>query len=195
MPRTYSSPYRETRARQTRRRIVDTARHLHRDAVFDPALIAQHARVSVASLRKHFPTRETLLGAAVEDLNEPLQLAVARLGRIRDAGARLIRAVRLLFAAHELELERWTAYERLRGDSPALAAALDERIATVASGVELATRVWARSHTEDQATRARGYASALLGTAAYRALRIDGGLSQQAAGDDTIRLLVALLRI
>ena len=195
MGRTYTSPYRDANARRTRRSVVDAARRLHGEGVVDVARVAASARVSVASVRKHFPTRESLLAAAVEDLNARLREAVARLARVGDPGARLIQVVRLLFDAHEPLLGRWSTYERLRGESPSVAAALDERAAIVAQGVELATREWALTHTGAQVDRARAYACALMGTGAYRALRVDGGLSQHDAGDDTIRLLVALLRI
>ena len=103
MSRICDSPSRGARARRTRRSIVDAARRLHGDGVLDPAPIAGRARVSVATIRKHFPTREALLAAAV-----------ASLVRMRKPSARLIQRVRLLFSAHESVLERWSTYERLR---------------------------------------------------------------------------------
>lgn len=192
MARTYDSSRRVQAAQRTREAILAAAFRLHGLGVLDMESLAQEADVSVATVRKHFPTRELLFESCTEFGMHLVPLPdVPAIASTPDAAARTRLAVEQLFTAHEaLTGQMWSAY-RLEDESPALAAVLSkvEDLTELVAG--LVVEAWPLD--EGRVKETRGFVVGLLNPLTYRALRRYGGLTpEQAIRQTQATLLHAL---
>ncbi len=122
MARTYDSSRRLQAAERTREAILDTAFRLHGRGVLDMEALAKEADVSVATVRKHFPTRELLFESCTEFGMHLVPLPdLPVIGSTSQPGARARLAVRQTYRLHEsLSGQIWAGF-KLEDESPALA--------------------------------------------------------------------------
>jgi AcrR family transcriptional regulator len=78
-------------ARRNREELLDVARQVIREQGVDASLrdIARQAGVGIATLYRHFPTRDALIAAIVGDGMERLNARAAELARTRSSGEAL----------------------------------------------------------------------------------------------------------
>ncbi|MFO1054618.1 MAG: TetR family transcriptional regulator [Planctomycetota bacterium] len=191
MPRKYDASRRRASAQETRRRILDAAVRLHGQGVTAYEPLASAAGVSLATVRKHFPSREHLFQGCTSHFLANLQLPdFAAVARVRDAGQRLIRVVELvcalLDAAHDLVWHSAPFTDSSTALSTAaaqLSTLLDEATAALVDGPGLGLRASSRA-----AVRKR--VRALLDPLTYRAFRTVAGFERV----DIERELGVLLR-
>jgi AcrR family transcriptional regulator len=75
--RTYTSPLRAEQTEQTRRRILQAMIEVLADPTTEEVtipVVARHARVSLRTVYRHFPTREALFDASAEWIEDNLRL-------------------------------------------------------------------------------------------------------------------------
>jgi AcrR family transcriptional regulator len=178
MKRTYDSSRRAQAAQRTREQILEAAFRLHGRGIVDYETLAAEANVSVATIRKHFPTRENLFenctawGSRYADDPD-----IDRIAATEDAGERVRLAVQETFAFYEsLFGHIWLSYLHQR-ESPVLAAAVVELEELCDQVAELALAPWPLR--AGRAAEARGMTVGFLSFLTYRALRHDGGLSPE----------------
>ena len=185
MGRRYDASRRREAAGQTRRDILQAALKLHAEGITEYGPLARKAGCSVATVRKHFPTKETLFQNCTRSFAETLVLPdLEELGGITDTGQRLQASVAELCRIHEAMFGYAWLCARQRGDSPTL----DREMAAYEG---LADAV-ARMVTPPGSSRA-GLIRGLLDYLSYRALRLSGRLSPQEAAAEltaTIRALI-----
>jgi len=179
MARPYHSPRRREAAEQTRRDILQAALRLHAEGVTEYEPLAQEAGCSVATVRKHFPTKEALFRDCTRTFAETLVLPdLAALGRIADRRRRLEAGIAELCHIHEAMFGYAWLCARQRGESPTLDRELDA-YEGLADAVAARVTPPASAHT----ATVRG----LLDFLTYRALRTSGGLSpEQAVAELTV---------
>lgn len=187
--RTYDSSRRKEAARQTRDAILAAAFELHGRGIFDLESLAEEARVSIATIRRHFPNREMLLEGCT-DIG--LQLAPmpdhAALAAIADPRELLFEVVRQTFGFHEsLFAQLWFGF-KLEDESAALAGMLREIKGVVAAMTDIAVSAW--PNRGDEPSETRGMVSGMLSPLTYRGLRLHGPLSPEVATRTTTRLLL-----
>ena len=182
-PRPYSSPQREEQANATRLRILATAEQLfseHGFAAVTMPRIAEHARVSLATVYLYFPGKAAIVGALADELVAAPDLSVEQVERETDPVRQLRRGAGIIRRLNE---RAWLVADILRG-----AHGTDERLAQVWA-------VWQQRHLDAnrrtvQALQARGglrpglapdvavdILYALTGTDVYRALVRERGWS------------------
>src|SRR5215204_4659062 len=182
-PRPYSSPQREERANATRLRILTTAEQLFSERGFAAVTmprIAEHARVSLATVYLYFPGKAAIVGALADELVAAPDLSVEQVERETDPVRQLRRGAGVIRRLNE---RAWLVADILRG-----AHGTDERLAQVWA-------VWQQRHLDAnrrtvQALQARGglrpglapdvavdILYALTGTDVYRALVRERGWS------------------
>lgn len=192
MTRKYDGSRRAEAARRTREQIVAAAFRLHGQGILDLEDLAREADVSVATVRKHFPTREDLFqNCTAYGLHAAPMPDVNALGRVDDAVERTERAVREVYSLHESLLgQTWVAFQ-LEQESPVMAATLRQIEDVVSDVAEAVLEAW----PADEASRAslRGQIAALLSPLTYRALRLHGGLSPSEAVTQTGSMLISSL--
>lgn len=192
MTRAYRSQRRTQGAWQTRDDIVSAAVRVHGRDVTTLESVAQEAGVSVATVRKHFPTREDLFGACTAHVVRTLAVpSLAELRAIADPDARIRRTVRAVYAFHDgLFGYAWLAL-RLQGESPAMASMVEQSEAFVAAAADA---LFAGDIGSGTTLTARvGFARALLSPLAYRALRVSGRLDLDAAADHAAEALIHVM--
>lgn len=112
--RTYSSPLREAQAEQTRERIIDAALRVlgDRGAAFTMPAVAKEAEVSLPTVYRLFPNKESLTNVAseavrsrfgvdsteVDDIDDVLQRQRQHIINASEADERLLRALYTLNA-------------------------------------------------------------------------------------------------
>lgn len=180
MARTYDATRRQEAAHKTREAILAAAFVLHGQGIFNLEPLAEAANVSVATVRKHFPNRELLFeGCTAYGLHQVTMPDFAALSRITDWREQLAAVARDAYALHEaLFGQVWGAY-RLEDESPVLARSLTQVHGAVEALADLVVAAW--PNLGDDAPELRGLATALLGPLAYRALRVQGGLTPEQA--------------
>lgn len=184
MARRYDSSRRQAAARQTRRDILQAALRLHWDGVTEYGPLAREAGCSLATVRKHFPTRESLFRnctRAFADSLEPPDLEA--LAGIADARRRTAACVAELCRIHEAMLGYAWLSARLREESPTLDAELAKYEA-------LTDAVAAVLRPPDQA--GYGLVRGLLDFLSYRALRLAGGRTPEQAARDLAATIQSL---
>ncbi len=192
MPRSYDASRRQQAANRTREAILAAAFRLHGMGLLDLETLAQEADVSLATVRKHFPTRELLFeGCTAYGMHQVTLPDVGAIASIADPVERTREAARQAYATHEqLFGQVWGAY-RLEDESPALAAVLaqsDELLEVIAG---LIVDAWPLD--EDRVKQTRGFVIGLLNPLTYRALRRYGGLTPEQATEQTQATLLHAL--
>ena len=173
MVRQYDSSKRRQAAQQTRREILRAAMRLHAEGVTEFEPLAREAGCSVATVRKYFPTKETLFQNCTRTFAENLILPdLAELGRIADAQRRIDASVAELCRIHEAMLGYAWLCAQQRKDSPTLDAEM-----TAYEGLADAVADIVTPPGSTRAALIRG----LLDFLTYRALRLSGRLSEQEA--------------
>jgi AcrR family transcriptional regulator len=187
MKRKYDSSRRVASAAHTRQVIVETAVKLHGQGITSFSALAAEAGVSLPTVNKHFPTRESLFGACTRHLAESLDYpSPETLAAIEEPVERLRKVVWHIFSLHEATLgQMWLGY-KLENESPTIAAALAEYKQLINSLADVLVR--------DQDTFV-GVVRVMLSLLAYRALRVNEGLDFETAVDQTTRALAKILDV
>jgi AcrR family transcriptional regulator len=184
MVRQYDSSRRRQAARQTRRDILQAALKLHAEGITEFEPLAREAGCSVATVRKHFPTKETLFQNCTRTFAESLTLPdLAELGGIADAQQRIEASVSELCRIHEAMFGYAWLCAHQGTDSPTL-----DREMAAYQGLTDAVAGIVTPPGSQHAALLRG----LLDFLTYRALRLSGRLSGQEAAAEltaTIRTL------
>jgi AcrR family transcriptional regulator len=172
MARRYDSSRRRKAAEQTRDDILRAALKLHWEGVTELEPLAEEAGCSLATVRKHFPTKEMLFQNCTRTFGESLTLPdLEQLSKIRDPRERLEECVSELCRIHEAMFGYAWHGAHLRRDSEVL----DE----VMSGYEGLADAIAKIVVPGDSPRA-ATVRGLLDFLTYRALRLSGKLSPEA---------------
>jgi AcrR family transcriptional regulator len=173
MVRQYNSSRRRKAAEQTRQDILQAALKLHAEGVTEFEPLAREAGCSVATVRKHFPTKETLFKNCTRAFAETLILPdLAALGAITDTQRRIEASVAELCRIHEAMFGYAWLCAQQRGNSPTL----DNEMAAYEGLADAVAAIIAPADSA-KAALVRG----LLDFLTYRALRLSGHLSEQEA--------------
>jgi AcrR family transcriptional regulator len=182
MVRQYDSSRRRKAADQTRSEILRAAMQLHWQGVTEYEPLAREAGCSVATLRKHFPSKEALFQGCTHAFAETLTLPdPAALAALDDPAERLERSVAELCRFHEAQFGYAWLGAHQRQDSPTLDAVMGAY-----DGLTDAIAAIVTPPGSARGPVVRG----LLDFLTYRALRLSGRLTP----DDAARELVAALR-
>lgn len=169
MARRYDSSRRKKAAAETRSDILRAALKLHWEGVTELEPLAEEAGCSLATVRKHFPSKETLFQNCTQTFGESLTLPdLEPLSRIRDPRHRLEECVSEMCRIHEAMFGYAWHSAHLRRDSPVLDAVMSsyESLADAIANIITPAR-------SPRAAIVRG----LLDFLSYRALRLSGRLS------------------
>jgi len=190
MPRKYDASRRQEAAQQTRDDIVATAIRLHGRGILDYEDLAREANVSLSTVRKYFPSLDSLfercVAVSVEEAPFP---DLQRLASEAMLQARIRIAVQELQGFYEALLGQfWQGY-RNPTDSAIISGAIAqlETLAEEASGILTAVR------DEKDAEGVRGFVTGLLSFLTYRALRVQGRLSPEQAEESVVKALTGAL--
>jgi AcrR family transcriptional regulator len=182
MPRKYDASRRRETAAKTRQEILQAAMRLHWRGITEFEPLAREAGCSVATLRKHFPSKEALFQGCTHAFAATVTLPdTAALAAIGDPVQRLTQSVAELCRFHEVQLGYAWLGAWQRKDSPTLDA--------VMGAYDGLTDTIGRTITPLGSARApliRG----LLDFLTYRALRLSGRLTPE----DATRELIAILQ-
>ena len=185
MVRKYDSSNRRKAAARTRQDILQAALKLHWEGVtgFEP--LAREAGCSVATVRKHFPTRETLFRNCTRTFAETLTPPdLESLGEIADPVERAAAGVRELCRIHEAMFGYAWLGAHQREDSPTLEAEM-----AAYEGLTDAVSDLVAPHGTAKAAPVRG----LLDFLTYRAMRLSGRLSPAQAREELIHIVKTLI--
>lgn len=186
MVRNYDASRRRKAAEQTRQEILRAALRLHREGVTEFEPLARAAGCSVATVRKHFPTREALFQGCTRAFAETLVLPdLSALAAIGDPARRIAAGVSELCRIHEAMFGYAWLSAQQRKDSPTLDAEMNAYEGLADAVAELLTPPGAA-----KAALVRG----LLDFLTYRALRLSGRLSEQQVAAElasTLQLLTS----
>ncbi len=185
MARQYDSSRRKKAAEQTRQDILQAALKLHWEGITEFEPLAREAGCSLATLRKHFPSKETLFGNCTQAFAETLTMPdLPTLGAITESARRIEQSVSELCRIHEAMLGYAWLGAHQRKDSPILDA--------VMSTYEGLADAIARIITPAGSSRA-ALVRGLVDFLAYRALRLSGRLSPQMTKEELIATLHQLI--
>lgn len=193
MKRKYESPRRAAGKEDTTKAILDAAVRLHAQGNTDIDVLAREAGVAVATVRKHFPTREHIYEGctrhfmASHPAPDPGSLAA-----IPDPFERIRAIVAAVYAMHEAAFGvAWLAHT-LQDESPTMA----QNVAMLDDFVRAAVEAMLAGMPSTVATEAvASYARGLLSPLTYRALRLNGELDLSAATQSTYKVLTLLLGV
>jgi len=185
MARQYDSSRRRKAAEQTRRDILQAALKLHWEGItgFEP--LAREADCSVATLRKHFPSKETLFQSCTRTFAKTLAMPdLAALGAIREPAQRMEQSVSELCRIHEAMFGYAWLSAHQRRNSPTLDAEMRayEGLADAIAGIITPA-------DSPRAALVRG----LLDFLSYRALRLGGRLPPEKAAQELIATLYQVI--
>ncbi len=194
MPRTYDSSRRKRRALETRRCILDAAVELHARGITGVAPLAVAAGVSLATVHKHFPSKERIFEGCTSHFFSTFEPpALEEASRSKQPRRRIARVVEEMCRAHEATHDLlWHAHP-LADTSPALAAALESYAELVNTAV--GTILDGAGVDRHVAITARPRMKALLDTLTYRAFRVHAGLDAEATRTELTALVGAALRL
>ena len=187
MSRSYDSSRRKNAAAETRLEILRAALKLHWEGITEFEQVAREAGCSLATVRKHFPTKEALFRNCTRAFAETLTLPdLDELSAIDDIPQRTRRCVRELCRVHESMFGyAWlAAFERQ--NSPTLDAVMSD-YERLADGIAL---IIVPAHSP-KASIVRG----LLDFLTYRALRHTGDLSPDQTGDELVAIIATLVGV
>ena len=185
MIRKYDSAKRKKAAKQTREDILQAALKLHWEGITEFGPLAREAGCSVATLRKHFPSKESLFQSCTRTFAETLTVPdLAALGETNDPEQRIRKSVSELCRIHEAMFGYAWLSEHQRKDSPTLEAEM--------IGYEGLTDAIVGIVTPPGFTKAplvRG----LLDFLSYRALRLSGKLPPEEVTEELINMINLLM--
>ena len=173
MAREYNSTRRRKAAEQTRRDILQAALKLHAEGVTEFEPLAREAGCSVATVRKHFPTKETLFQNCTRTFAETLTLPdLPALAAMTQPQQRVEASVAELCRIHEAMFGYAWLSAHQRSDSPTL-----DREMAAYEGLADAVAEIVTPPDSARSALIRG----LLDFLTYRAMRQSGRLSEQEA--------------
>ena len=186
MTRRYDSSRRKQTAADTRQRILAAALKLHWEGITAFEAVAREARCSLPTVRKHFPSKESLFRDCTRTFAESLTMPdLASISQIVDPTHRLEECVSELCRIHESMFGYAWFSAHARRESPILDAEMNGYEGLADAIVEII------------APEGRGKASVLRGLLdflTYRALRLSGGLSPQDARHELISITRPLIK-
>lgn len=193
--RPYRSRLRSEGKSQTIESILDATVRLHGEGTTEIEAVAREAGVSVATIRKYFPTREDLFRGCTEHFvrtrNPP---ALGALARLSDPGERLAETVRQVYAFHSTAFgHTWLAYQ-MQGESPVMARMVAHVEGFIRIAVDTMLHDWSGA-TGSLRDQLFGHARGLLSPLTYRAMRLTGALRHEAAVDQSTVALAKMLGI
>lgn len=185
MGRRYDASRRREAAEQTRRDILQAALKLHAEGITEYGPLAREAGCSVATVRKHFPTKEMLFQNCTRTFAETLVLPdLAELAGITNARRRIQASVAELCRIHEAMFGYAWLGAQQREQSPTL----DREMAAYESLADAVAELVTPAGSP-QARLIRG----LLDFLSYRALRLSAGLSEKEAAAELAAAVQALI--
>ena len=185
MTRKYDSSRRRKAAEQTRQDILQAALKLHWDGITEFEPLAREAGCSLATLRKHFPSKEMLFGSCTRAFAETVTMPdLTALGSITEPAQRIERSVSELCRMHEAMFGYAWLSAQQRKDSPTLDAEMNAYEGLADTIAEIITPFNSR-----KAPLVRG----LLDFLSYRALRLSGRLSPERTKEELIETLALLI--
>jgi len=181
MNRQYDSSRRKKAAGQTRSDILQAALKLHWQSITGFGPLALEAGCSVATLRKHFPTKEELFQNCTQTFAATLEMPdLQTLGGIADETKRLEESVTELCRIHEAMFGYAWLGACQREDSPTLDAVMNSYEGLADAITEIITPA-------DSASSA--FVRGLLDFLSYRALRLSAQLTPEEASRELINTL------
>ena len=185
MARQYDSSRRRKAAEQTRQDILQAALKLHWDGITEFEPLAREAGCSLATLRKHFPSKEMLFGSCTRAFAETVTMPdLKALGSITEPAQRIERSVSELCRMHEIMFGYAWLSAQQRKDSPTLDAEMSAYEGLADTIAEIIT-----PFNSQKASLVRG----LLDFLSYRALRLSGRLSPERTKEELIETLQLLI--
>ncbi len=195
MARRYNSQLRADGARQTREAIVAAARSLHTQGVTEVAPVAEAAGVAVATVYKHYPTKEALYEESTRGMDQPFAELRGEVEIIMGKDVRLVWGVQRLYGLYEaVSVALWTAY-RLSDDSAVMAGVVEALEAHVVAIAGALARELTATQPQNSAQDVIAYVATLLHPLTYRAMRVGLGFTQQAAAARNIDTIAKVLTI
>ena len=185
MARNYDSSRRKQAAADTRRRILQAALKLHWKGITEFEPLAREAGCSLPTVRKHFPTKESLFRDCTRTFAESLTMPdLASLGRIDEPLQRLEASISELCRIHEAMFGYAWLSAHARRDSPTLDAEMNgyEGLADAIAEIIM-------PRPQGKGSLLRG----LLDFLTYRALRLSGGLSPEHTRRELITIISPLI--
>jgi len=184
MVRKYNSSRRRRAAEQTRRDILEAALKLHAEGITEFEPLAREAGCSVATVRKHFPTKETLFQNCTRAFAATLTLPdLTALGTIAEREQRIEKSVAELCRIHEAMFGYAWLSAHQRQNSPTL-----EQEMAAYEGLADAIAWIVTPPGSNRAALIRS----LLDFLSYRALRLSGRLSEREAAAELIAAIQEL---
>ena len=182
MTRRYDSSRRKEAAEETRRRILRAALELHWEGITEFEPLAHRAGCSVPTVRKYFPTKESLYRDCTRTFAETLVMPdLDALGRITDPARRLEECVSELCRIHEAMFGyAWFSAHAREGS---------ETLDAEMKGYEGLADAMAETIQPESGGIVRG----LLDFLTYRALRLSGNLTPEDARTELISVLRPLI--
>lgn len=185
MGRKYNSANRRKAAARTRREILRAALKLHWEGITEYEPLAREAGYSVATVRKHFPTKESLFQSCTGTFAESLTLPdLEALGEIANREQRIEAAVSELCRIHEAMFGYAWLGAQQRQHSPTLDGEM-----SAYEGLADAVNALVTPGDSSKSSLIRG----LLDHLTYRALRLSGGLSPRRASEELIETVKTLI--
>lgn len=185
MARKYDSSNRRKAAAKTRQDILQAALKLHWEGVTGFEALAREAGCSVATVRKHFPTKETLFQNCTRTFAETLTLPDPEaLGEIADPVERIEASVSELCRIHEAMF----GYAWLGAHQRKVSPNLEAEMAAYDSLADTVSDLVAPNGTP-KAAPVRG----LLDFLTYRAMRLSGRLSPGRAREELTTIVKTLI--
>lgn len=193
MARKYDSTRRAEAAQKTREAILDAAFKLHGMGIIDFDALAAEANVSLATIRKYYPSREDLFAGCTEwGMRYAAMPDMDRIAVTAEPEDRLRLTVEQVHTLYEsLFGQIWGTYQ-YQNESPVLTAVMDEFEHIIGPIIDLVFEVWPSELGDDP--EARGLVRGLLSFLTYYALRREGGLSQEQASDRIAEAMTNSLR-
>ena len=185
MTRQYNSSRRRKAAAQTRREILQAALKLHWEGITEFEPLAREAGCSLATLRKHFPSKEELFQNCTRSFAETLTMPdLANLAEISEPAQCIENGVSELCRIHEAMFGYAWHSAHQRKDSPTLNAVMHTYEGLADAIADLITPTGS-----SRASLVRG----LLDFLTYRALRRSGQLSPSMAREELIATIQPLI--
>lgn len=181
MNRRYDSSRRKTAAEQTRRDILQAALKLHWQGITGFGPLAVEAGCSLATLRKHFPSKEKLFQNCTQTFAATVEMPdLQALGKITDQTRRIEDNVSELCRIHEAMFGYAWLGAHQRDNSPTLDAVMNSYEGLTDAITEIIT-----SEISASSAVVRG----LLDFLSYRALRLSARLTPEEATKELITTL------
>jgi AcrR family transcriptional regulator len=185
MTRQYNSSRRRKAAAQTRREILQAALKLHWEGTTEFEPLAREAGCSLATLRKHFPSKEALFQSCTRSFAESLTMPdITNLAKISEPTQCIEESVSELCRIHEAMFGYAWHSSHQRKNSPTLDAEMDAYEGLANAIADLITPTGS-----SKASLVRG----LLDFLTYRALRISGLLSPSRVREELISTIQTLI--